>query len=67
MYIGCGGVAYSSWEGRPPCRPLPMREPLTGLSAPEDIPDCHVISKVPALMTKSISHKVHGAHKGQDS
>lgn len=33
MYIGGGGVACCSWEGRPPCRPLPIREPLTGLSA----------------------------------
>ena len=28
-----GGLAFCSWEGRPPCRPLPMRERLTGLSA----------------------------------
>jgi hypothetical protein len=26
-------VRCCSWEGRPPCRPLPMRESLTGLSA----------------------------------
>jgi hypothetical protein len=26
-------VRYCSWEGRPLCRPLPMRERLTALSA----------------------------------
>jgi hypothetical protein len=29
-----------------------MREPLKGLSAPEDIPDCHVISKLPVVDTE---------------
>ena len=31
----CGSVEFAccSWEGRPPCRPVPMRERLTGLSA----------------------------------
>ena len=52
MYIGGNGVAYCFWEGRPPCRPLPMRQRLTGLSAPKDIPDCHVISKVPVVDTE---------------
>ena len=52
MYIGGGGVACCSWEGRPPCRPLAMRERLTGLSAPEDTPDCHVIPKLPVVDTE---------------
>ena len=29
-----------------------MREPLKGLSAPEDIPDCHTISKLPVVDTE---------------
>ena len=31
----CGSVGFAccSWEGRPPCRPVPMRGSLTGLSA----------------------------------
>jgi hypothetical protein len=28
-----GGFASGSWEGRPPCRPVPMREKLTRLTA----------------------------------
>jgi hypothetical protein len=26
-------IAFCQWEGRPPCRPVPMRERLTGLLA----------------------------------
>ena len=33
IYVGSVGFACCSWEGRPPCRPVPMRESLTGLSA----------------------------------
>ena len=33
IYVGSVGFAFCSWEGRPPCRPVPMRESLTGLSA----------------------------------
>ena len=33
IYVGSVGFAICSWEGRPPCRPVPMRESLTELSA----------------------------------
>jgi len=33
IYVGSVEFAICSWEGRPPCRPVPMRGSLTGLSA----------------------------------
>ena len=39
------------WEGRPPCRPLPPRHSLTGLTAHRTL-DFHVISKLLAVDTE---------------
>ena len=52
MYVRGDQFASFSCEGRSPCRPLPVRERLTGLSAPEDTPDCHVIPKLPVVDTE---------------
>jgi len=52
IYVGSVGFACCSWEGRHPCRPLPMLESLTGISALGDILDVHVGSKAPVVDTE---------------
>jgi len=48
-------VAFRSWEGRPPCRPLPMCEPPAELSALRASRIyCYVISKVSADDTEVV-------------
>jgi hypothetical protein len=52
IYIGVDGVACCSREGRPPCRPLPLREGSTGVIRSLSLPDCYVIPKLPAVDTE---------------
>ena len=55
MHVGGDRVVSCSWEGRPPCRPLPMCERPAELSALRASRIyCYVISKVSADDTEVV-------------
>ena len=56
--VGSVGFAFCSWEGRPLCRPVPVRESLTGLLALGDFwifmwfPQCPWLTRRSTLPSK---------------
>ena len=51
IYAGSVEFAFCSWEGRPPCRPVPMRESLR-ITSSWRLLDVHVVSKVAVVDTE---------------
>ena len=55
-------VQYCSWEGRPPCRPEPIRESLTGLSALGDSGMFVSVRPIPSYASEGIDGIFFGCY-----